>query len=517
MQINEPYNTILNEFPNITTLNENRLVATLTEHHIITKGPPIHNKARRLAPDKLEAARAEFTKLQNLGICRPSSSEWASPLHMVKKTDGSWRPCGDYQLNACTTPDRYPLPYIQDITAILDGKTIFSKIDLQRAFHQVPLTNQDIPKTALITPFGLFEFTRLTFGLRNAAQTMQRLINSALSGLSFIFGYIDDILIASQNEEEHKKHIKIVLQRLADNHLAINIDKCNFGQKELTFLGHLITPQGFFPLPEKVEAIKQIQKPTVVKELKSFIATINFYRRFLPKAVTYQSILLSMIPGNKRNDKTPLTWTPESITAFETCKEELANAAMLCYPKENLTLVLQTDASDKCMGAALNQMEDSALRPLGFFSKKFSTAQIKYSTYDREMTAIFTAIKHFRYLLEGREFTIYTDHKPLVYAFNKKADNISPRQTRQLDYISQFSTNIQHIEGKENIVADLLSRIENISTKQRIVLPEELYASQQADTELPILLLNTPDSFTKIPVYGQEAELWYHQVVFQII
>lgn len=142
---------------------------------------------------------------------------------MVKKSNGSWRPCGDYRaLNSVTIPDRYPLPFIQDVTAILNGKTIFSKIDLKRAYHQVPVKSDDIEKTAIITPFGLFEFTRMTFGLRNAAQTMQRLVNSALSGLNFIFGYLDDLLIASSSPEEHNEHIKLTLQRLSENHLVSN-------------------------------------------------------------------------------------------------------------------------------------------------------------------------------------------------------------------------------------------------------------------------------------------------------
>lgn len=153
---------------------------------------------------------------------------------------------------------------------------------------------------------------------------MQRVVNSALSGLDFVFAYIDDILIASQNEEDHRRHIEITLERLSKNNLAINTDKCKFAEQELTFLGHLITPMGFSPLPSKVEAITKIKLPTIAKELKSFIATINFYRRFLPNAVEYQSILTSLIPGNKRNDKTPITWTDEGKKAFEKCKTELS-------------------------------------------------------------------------------------------------------------------------------------------------------------------------------------------------
>jgi hypothetical protein len=152
-----------------------------------------------------------------MGICQPSQSAWASPLHLVRKKDGSWRPCGDYRvLNNITKPDRYPSPYFQDFNSQLDGKRIFSKIDLIRAYDHIPVDPDDVPKTAVITPFGLFEFFRLQFGLRNAAQTFQRYTDSIFRDLEFVYCYIDDILVASETEEDHKKHLHLLFQRLSD-------------------------------------------------------------------------------------------------------------------------------------------------------------------------------------------------------------------------------------------------------------------------------------------------------------
>ncbi|XP_049317746.1 uncharacterized protein K02A2.6-like [Bactrocera dorsalis] len=185
---------ILHEFVEITRpppmgTSTNSAVA----HRILTNGQPVFSRPRRLSPEKLTAARAEFDYLLKLGICRPSSSNWSSPLHMVRKADGTWRPCGDYRaLNAQTIPDRYPLPFLQDFANVLAGNTIFSKIDLQKAFHQVPVHPDDVCKTAITTPFGLYEFTKMTFGLRNAAQTFQRIINEVFRGLDFVFTYLDD-------------------------------------------------------------------------------------------------------------------------------------------------------------------------------------------------------------------------------------------------------------------------------------------------------------------------------------
>jgi hypothetical protein len=415
---------------------------------------------------------------------------------MVKKPNGEWRPCGDYRvLNDKTIPDRYPLPFIQDITTILTNKQIFSKIDLQRAYHQIPINIDDIPKTALITPFGLFEYTRMAFGLRNAAQTMQRVINSALSGLDFTFAYIDDILIASENEQQHLQHIEAVLKRIQQHQLTINPEKCEFGVPALKFLGHLITAGGFKPLPEKVDAIRSVKQPVLACELKSFIASINFYRRFIPEAAENQQILQNLIIGNKKKDKTQIVWTPEAEEAFKQSKEELANAVTLFYPKDNASLSLHTDASDTSVGAVVNQLINNELQPLGFYSKKLTIAQQKYSAYDRELTAIYQSIIHFKFLLEGRKFIIFTDHKPLIFAFKQTPEKASPRQLRHLDLIGQFSTDIRHIAGKDNIVADLLSRIEAIEDTTS-VSSEDIFTAQISDEELKRILSDTSETIS---------------------
>ena len=168
------------------------------EHFITTRDPPVHARAHRLPPDKLVADKAEFDKVEAMGIIRRSSSPWASPLHIVPKASGGWRPCGDYRrLNDATTPDRYPVPHIQDFYVHLTGMNIFSKVDLIQGYHQFPVAEADIPKTAIITPFGLYEFLRMPFGLKNAAQAFHRLMDTVCHGLDFAFVYIDDILVPS--------------------------------------------------------------------------------------------------------------------------------------------------------------------------------------------------------------------------------------------------------------------------------------------------------------------------------
>ncbi len=468
------YKQLLVEFQAV--LNESGGLPASThgvEHHLPTSGRPVSARFRRLSPQRYEAAKREFAKLEKQGIVRRSSSCWASPLHMVRKPDGSWRPCGDFRrLNLITVPDKYPLPRMEDLSARLAGCKVFSKLDLKQGYHQIPMRPADISKTAIITPFGLFEYTRMPFGLRNSGQSFQRLMDKVLQGLEGVFCYLDDILVASPSEEAHMAHLRALLQRLQQSGLVLNLQKCQFGVAHVEFLGHAVDAGGARPLDDKVAAVRSIPPPTTVKELQAFLGMINFYRRFLPSIARTLSPLTDALKGGGKG-ATPVAWSPAREAAFQEAKAALCSATTLAHPDQQAVLSLMVDASATHIGAVLQQRRICRVgwEPLGFYSKKLAPAQVNYSAFDRELYAVVCGIRHFRYMLEGRAFTIFTDHKPLTFALGRSTEPWIARQQRHLAYVAEFSSDIRHVSGQSNKVADFLSRPATSGPSKAVVTP----------------------------------------------
>ncbi|GFT46007.1 hypothetical protein TNCV_3535671 [Trichonephila clavipes] len=354
------YHELLRKFPDITKPpRPDQEIKHSVVHYIETNSRPVTAKARRLAPDRLRIAKAEFENMITLGHMRPSKSNYASPLHMVPKKDSTeWRPVGDYRaLNAQTIKDNYSVPNILDFTSNLHGTKIYSHIDLVKAYHQIPINPDDVHKSAIITPFGLFESTRMQFGLCNAAATFQRFIDEVLRNLPFVFAFVDDILVASSSPEEHLQHLQILFTRLQQYGLSLKPSKCIFGVTSIKFLGFKVSESGIEPLSDRVDCILKFPQPTTLTQLRRFLGLFNFYRRFVPKAAHLLAPLNKFLEGIKnfkkskkascKNLRDSIQWTEEAEQAFNDAKNALADATLLRHPIPGAKLSLWTDASEK--------------------------------------------------------------------------------------------------------------------------------------------------------------------------
>ena len=324
----------------------------------------------------------------------------------------------------------------------------------------------------------------MPFGLHNAVQTFQRFIDQVLRGLPFTYAYIDDVLMASSSAEEHEQHLRMVFHRFEDYGVMINPLKCAFGVKELNFLGHHVSDKGIRPLDDKVQVVRDFPRPTSQSRLREFWGLINFYHWFLNHGAAILKPLNDLLaaPSGRKKE---LIWTDDALQAFTAAEEALANATLLSHPVLKVATSIMTDASDVTIGAVLQQFVGDEWRPTAYFSKKLKLAETRYSTFDRELLAIYLAIKHFRHILEGRPFFVLTDHKPLVYSLSSSLNRHSPRQIRHLDFVSQFTSDIRHIQGCANQAADALSRVQAVSQFLTSAIDfEQIAIAQCHDPEL---------------------------------
>lgn len=439
--------------------NSDLTFTSSVKHEIRVKNEePIFTRSFRHPKAMQAEISSQISKLLDNKIIRPSISPYSSPVWIVpKKMDASgkrkFRMVIDYRkLNENTVEDKYPLPRIDEILDNLGKCTYFTTLDLAQGFHQIEVHPNSVEKTAFTVPNGHFEYTRMPFGLKNAPATFQRMMDEVLREFlyQFCFVYMDDVIIFSKSLQDHLIHIKRIFKKFREVNLKIQLDKSEFLSREVAFLGHVITPEGIKPNPDKIAAIQNFPIPKTVKEIRSFLGLVGYYRRFIPN---FSKITNPMNRCLRKGTKIE-TDHPQYIESFEKCKSALTNSPILQYPDFSEPFTLTTDASNIAIGAVLSQKG----KPVAYYSRTLITAERNYSTIERELLAIIDSCKHFRPYLYGTKFTIETDHKPLVWLHHIKEHH--PRLSRMKLKLEEFDFEIKYRKGKENAIADALSRIE---------------------------------------------------------
>lgn len=325
----------------------------------------------------------------NKGIIRESKSPYCSRIVPVIKPDGSIRPCIDYRtLNTMTIKDRYPIPRIDEILDALSSAKIFSTLDATSGYYQIAMEEDDIHKTAFCYKNGFYEFTRMPFGLCNAPATFQRAMDSILKKERFKFAipYLDDIIIYSDTEEDHRKHLEIIFGKLKSAGLSLNRKKCKLFRKEIKILGYIVEEGMVKTDPSKLEAILKFKRPENVKGIRSFLGMTGFCREFIPNYAEKASPLEKLIRGKGKNSHAKIAWDESQISAFETMKREICKHSKRYLPNFESEFILTTDASSTSIGAILSQRDEwNTIRVIETFSRNLDKAQINYTITEREL------------------------------------------------------------------------------------------------------------------------------------
>ena len=436
--------------------SENDLGRTdIVVHHIDTgSARPVRQQLRRFPPAHVEAISTHVDNMLQQGVIEPASSPWASNVVLVRKKDGTFRCCIDYrQLNNVTTKDAYPLPRIDSCLDAMAEAQWFSTIDLRSSYHQVGVAPEDRDKTSFICPRGMYRFRTMPFGLCNAGATFQRLMDIVMSGLNLeiCLVYLDDIVVYAKTPEQHLQRLATVLSRLSDAGLKLKPEKCRFFRKSVQFLGHVISHEGIGTDPEKIKAVVEWPRPTSATEVRSFIGLAGYYRRFVRDFAKIASPLHALV----RNDS-KFKWSDQAQGSFDTLKLALTTPPILAMPNDQGEFVLDTDASDRAIGAVLSQRQDGVERVIAYASRSLDRREQNYCVTRKELLAIVHFLKYFKQYLLGRTFKVRTDHAALSW-LRHTPDPIG-QQARWLEQLEEFDFVVEHRPGVRHGNADSLSR-----------------------------------------------------------
>ena len=416
---------------------------------------PVKQHPYRVNPVKLKHMRDEVSYMLENDIIEPSHSDWSSPCLLVPKPCGSYRFCTDFRkVNSVSKTDSFPIPRIDDCIDRIGSAKYVSKFDLLKGYWQVPLTDRAKEISAFVTPDGLYQYRVMPFGLKNAPATFQRLINHVVSGLEGTDAYIDDGIISSDEWKQHLVQIRAFFDRLTEARLTVNLLKSEFCQACVVFLGHVVGQGVVRPVAAKVEAIMNFPVPTNKKELMRFLGVAGYYRKFCPNFSEVVSPLTNLLCKNMK-----FSWSCHCEQAFQKLKAILQSTPVLMAPNFHKAFKLAVDASDIGAGGVLLQEDSQGIdHPVCYFSRKFNKHQRNYSTVEKETLALLLSLQQFEVYVSASSLpvVVYTDHNPLVFIHKMK--NKNQRLLRWSLALQEHVLDIKHIKGKDNVIADALSR-----------------------------------------------------------
>lgn len=452
------------------------------------------------------------------GVIVPSQSPWASPVLLTPKKNGTYRFCVNFRrLNAITTPDKHPLPLIEEILDSLVGQSIYSTLDLKSGYWQIPIHPNDQEKTAFtIQGLGHFHFRVMPFGLNNAPATFQRVMEKVLHGVEGCRVYLDDIIVYGRTPEEHDRRLALVLSKLEEVSLILNEEKCHFRQTSIDYLGHSVNAAGIRPNGEKLTAILNMKVPENISEVRSFLGLANYYRRFVENFSDTAEPLMELTRNGNR-----FRWSEREQHAFASLRLAVANCPTLQFPRGDWDFILSTDASNVGLGATLRQTDPRGrIYSIAFASRTLTKAERNLATVERECLALVWATAKWRHYLLGRRFHVECDHKPLLWLDSMKDTNT--KLSRWVMKLSEYDFKLEHIQGKDNIVPDALSRlpapVQSVAFERELTT-EQLATLQAKDEELAQIVFqkkNNLPTFTPSALIGSSkryAQIWKNMAI----
>lgn len=438
------------------------------KHQIPTgNAAPIRERYRPVPPTLYKEIRSLLQGMLEGGVIRESCSPWAAPIVLVQKKCGAWRFCVDYRkLNSVTHKDAFPLPRIEDSLTNLSAAEWYSTLDLASGYWQVEVDEPDREKTAFTTPFGLFEFERMPFGLTNGPATFQRLMQRCLGSqlTDSALVYLDDVILYSRDFNTHLQDLERVFQAMGQYGLKLRLDKCHLFRKQVKFLGHLVSGRGVAPDPDKLSAVQNWEPPTTVRQVRAFLGFVGYYRRFIKGFSKIAKPLNELLVGTGRSrsrSSPPVNWTQACESAFHQLKQQLLEAPVLAYANFESPFILYTDASNCGLGAVLAQQQDGIERVIAYASRSLHPAErndANYSSFKLELLALkWALVEKFKDYVWGAKIVVVTDNSPLVHLHTAR---LGPVEQRWVAQLASFDYTIKYRPGKDHVNADVLSRFQ---------------------------------------------------------